>query len=314
MSPCEYAPLAVFVFNRPEHTRRLLASLEKNSECAGTKVYFFADAARKDSDIPLCEEVLKVVAEYREKGIFAETYLTRNTENKGLAESILSGVTKVLDEHGRIIVLEDDLIVGRDFLDYMNRGLQSFEKDETVWSVTGYTFPMKALEKYDGDIYLSDRGCSWGWATWKDRWDSVDWDVADYASFKFDGKARRAFARWGGDLPNLLDAYICGEIRSWAIRWCYSAFKQGKKTVYPKESRVINGGADGSGTNFHTAVSTYDTGLYNGDTPCDFTRVGDSEALRRDFSRKYTHGVHFVKLKTRWFLIRHGLMKPQPKK
>src|SRR5699024_3409085 len=104
--------------------------------------------------------------------------------NKGLANSVISGVTKVIDKFGKVIVIEDDLISSTDFLSYMNNALEFYEMNKSIWSISGYNIPIDIPSNYKHDVYLSYRGCSWGWATWKNRWNQTDWSVKDYDAFK----------------------------------------------------------------------------------------------------------------------------------
>ena len=308
-----YAPVVVFVYNRPEHTKKMLARLNELDEVQHTTLYIFADAPKDDFAKLKVNEVETVIRNFIRISKFNKVYFRKNEKNFGLAQSIIKGVSHVIEMHGKAIVLEDDLIVSKDFLRYMNTGLEKFKNDKTIWSISGYTFPLESLKKSLGDVYMSDRGCSWGWATWDDRWKTVDWDVKDYSKFKFNIVLRHHFAKWGYDLPCLLDAYKYGEIQSWAIRWCYSAFKQGKRTIYPKNSRVVNIGTDGSGTNFSKKEDRYNTYLYNGNDECQFKLVEESENIRREFASRYITGGELIKLHIRWFLIRLGILRIKSK-
>jgi len=148
-----------------------------------------------------------------------------------------------------VIVLEDDLVVSSDFLEYMNDALEFYKNDSKIWSISGYGPTLPCLENYDQNLYLSPRGSSWGWATWKDRWDSVDWDVKDFEKLKYTRKIRKKFELGGNDMYKMLELQILGKIDSWAIRWCFSQFLQNKFTVYPVRSKIANNGFnDNKGT------------------------------------------------------------------
>ena len=165
-----------------------------------------------------------------------------------MANSIIDGVSEVIDKFEKVIVLEDDLIVSNDFLEYMNEALEFYKDDKKIWSVSGYGPKMPCLNDYQGNIYLSVRASSWGWATWKDRWNQVDWEVKDFDVLKQDKILQNKFNLGGNDMFKMLDLQMLGKIDSWAIRWCYSQFKLSMYTVFPKRSKVINDGfADGKG-------------------------------------------------------------------
>ena len=305
----QYAPVVVFVYNRPEHTKKMLEALNLLKEAVNTDIYIYADAPKNEKSVLKVSEVDKVINSFLKISKFKNTYYYKKDKNYGLAKSIIEGVSSVIEQYEKVIVLEDDLIVNNDFLDYMNRALEYYLCNDSIWAISGYTFPLKALETYQEDVYLSGRGCSWGWATWKNRWDKVDWEFKDYTKFKFNIVDRIKFSRWGRDLPFLADAYYYGEVHSWAIRWCYGAFKNNMLTVYPKYSRVQNIGTDGSGTNFKNSETKYETSLYTDDVKCEFCFPEVSKTIRKEFARKYLTDFQLIKSEIRWLLVRLGLLR-----
>lgn len=210
----------------------------------------------------------------------------RPEHNKGLAKSVITGVSQVIEKYGKVIVMEDDLISTEDFLQYMNDALNYYEKNQKIWSISGFNIPIKMPKDYKSDVYLSYRGCSWGWATWKDRWDKVDWDVTDYDEFKKNKRLRKKLNRGGRDMANMLDLQMEGKIDSWAIRWCYSQSKQDMFTVYPVKSRIRNIGLDGSGT--HSGVTShYDVVLRQETQKCKFDNPGLNKEILNRFQNHY---------------------------
>ena len=146
---------------------------------------------------------------------------------------------------------------------------------------------MKALKKYPYDVYFSDRCCSWGWATWEDRWNTTDWEMKDYDNFICDRKKIKAFARWGEDMPYLLKLQKEKKIDSWAIRWCYSAFVNGALTVYPSKSLVRNCGFDGSGTHSFKPTNGFES-YYFEDANCSaFISPFVCDKIRKQYSLRY---------------------------
>ena len=159
-------------------------------------------------------------------------------------------MTEVIEHHGRAIVLEDDLVVSPRFLQFMNDLLRVYAEDERVFSVTGYNYPARLVRiprDYEYSIYFAHRAASWGWATWRDRWSQVDWEVRDFKRFVSDGQARRRFDRGGDDLSEMLEDQMAGRVDSWAIRWCYASFRLERLNAYPVKSLVTNIGLDDSG-------------------------------------------------------------------
>jgi hypothetical protein len=238
------APIVLFVYNRPWHTRQTVEALQKNELARESELFIFSDGPRSENDkknVQAVREYIKTITGFRSIRIIDRE------RNLGLAQSIISGVTEIVNRYGRIIVLEDDLIVSRYFLDYMNTALNWFEKDERVMSVSGYMFPIEI--QVDTDSVFMPFITSWGWATWKRAWDSLDSNMESYASLKKDSTLRRRF-----DLNNsyfyfrILKAQIQRKIDSWAIRWYLSVFMLQGLTLFPVRSLVQNIGFDNTGT------------------------------------------------------------------
>lgn len=240
------APIVLFVYNREDHTRRTLETLKKNLGAKESRLYIFSDGAKTEKENENVLRVRKLIREY--EGDFLETHIIEAERNQGLAASVISGVSKVIKEYGKVIVLEDDIITTPYFLSYMNQALDFYEQDGRIWSISGYTLPMRSLEKYQKDVFLSYRASSWGWGTWKERWEPIDWELSDYSDYKKDKERIRRFERGGRDLPLMLESQRQGQIDSWAVRWCYWQSKNDMLTVYPRISLVQNIGYDGSGT------------------------------------------------------------------
>jgi hypothetical protein len=237
----------LFAYNRPTHLERSIESVSGNPLAGRTSVIAFSDGPATDQDVSRVEDVRRVLKAIRG---FASVEIVERPRNLGLAASVIAGVTEVIETHGRAIVLEDDLVVSPHFLGFMNDLLRAYEADERVFSVTGYNYPARVLSipsDYPHSIYFSLRASSWGWGTWKDRWSQVDWDVSDFERFAGDRRARRRFDRGGDDLTEMLEHQMAGRLDSWAIRWCYTAFRLGRLNAYPVKSLVTNIGLDDSG-------------------------------------------------------------------
>ena len=249
-------PVALFVYNRPEHTLRTLTSLCNNDMAMASDIYIFCDGPKKKEHIEAVSEVRRIVKNSDYAKAFRHIEIIESDKNRGLSASIINGVSELIDKFGAIIVLEDDLILSTKFLTYMNHALEYYKSDDRMWSVSGYTNLMPSLENYDEEVFFSPRSTSWGWGTWRDRWDTIDWEVTDYQSFKWQLKRRRSFNQGGADLSSMLDRQMNGKINSWAIRWCYNQFKQGKLSVYPTQTLVNNIGQDGSGTHCKNEIAS----------------------------------------------------------
>jgi hypothetical protein len=172
-------------------------------------------------------------------------------KNLGLANSIIRGVTDLCERYGRVIVLEDDLVLHPQFLAYMNESLEKYKDSPRVFSVTGFNYPVKMLRMprhYRYTTYFSYRCHSWGWATWKDRYEKVDFEIRDLDVFLKDKKAQKLFNRGGDNLTDMLKLQMAGKIDSWAIRFCYAQFRNDAYCLYPVRSLVHNIGFDTDAT------------------------------------------------------------------
>mgnify|MGYP001180991700 CR=1 FL=1 len=239
----ELAPIALFVYARPWHTRRTVQALQENPESGRSELFIFSDAPRDASASRGVDEVREYI-----KNItgFKSVNVVERSTNYGLANSIIAGVSYMLSSFDRVVVVEDDLLTSKYFLGYMNRCLDLFEQASDVVCVHGYSYPVSIdhVEYY----FLRGADC-WGWATWRRGWalfeeDSSkllttieDLDIADQVNL-------------GGaiNITEMLQKQVLGSIDSWAVRWYASAFIAGGYTVYPSRSLVQNIGFDGSGT------------------------------------------------------------------
>jgi len=241
-----YSPIIIFAFNRVDTLRNTVSSLLNNEEAKESELFVYVDGPRKQK--PGEAEKVKTVQEFVKtiNGFKNVTY-SFSEENKGLGTSIIAGVTEVINRYGRAIVLEDDLVFSSNFLAFMNDGLNRYENEQKVFSICGYTNKVKVPKGYDHDAYFCTRSSSWGWGTWADRWNTVDWELKDWSRYK---KMGRAFNRWGGSdcFRMLRSVKECGAT-SWAIRFGFFQFLQDKLSLFPIESKVRNDGFDGAGTN-----------------------------------------------------------------
>ncbi len=251
-------PVIIFAYNRPQHLKRLVESLSTNEECRDTDLIIYADGAKTPGDKDV-EEVKSTIQKIN--GFKSVTPIFR-PKNMGLASNIIDGVSKTIHEFGTAVVLEDDLVATPHLMRYMKQALDHY-KDSDIFSIAAYTPQVTLPDGYAYDTYPMMRNCSWGWATWSDRWDMVDWDVKDFDTFFADDTAVKDFNKTGNDLSTMLLKQRQGIIQSWSIRFCYAAFRLQKPTIYPVRSLVTNGGADGSGTNVGK-TSKYNTATFEG--------------------------------------------------
>ena len=241
-----YAPIVVFGFNRPNALKNTIASLLRNEEAKQSDLFIFVDGPREGRDGE--KEKVDAVRDYV-KSItgFKSLHYTFSERNNGLANSIIKGVSKVINKFGRVIVLEDDLSVQPNFLAFMNQGLEKYEDVDKIFSIGGYTNKLRIPTDYQADAFVFNDSTSWGWATWKNRWDTIDWKLEPFDNYR---KYKSAFNKWlGSDAWRMLKRWHKGEIKSWSIRFNFAQFMQDRPAIAPVYSLVANDGFDGNGTN-----------------------------------------------------------------
>ena len=256
----ELAPIILFVYNRPDHTRQTVEALQKNEFAEDSVLYVFSDGPKENATQEQLEKIQEVRKYIHSINGFKSIHIEESENNKGLANSVIYGVSKVIKQYGSVIVLEDDLITHPKFLSFMNDGLVAYEKDMRIFNVGGTNYNIKPPKSYKDSVYIVHRSESCGWGTWKDRWDNIDWNIEDYNSFCKDRKAIRLFNRGGDDMFRILQLQMKGEVDSWAIRWDYHMYKNNAYCVRPWRSCVSNIGFDGTGIHSGTMdVSDYNS-------------------------------------------------------
>lgn len=246
-----YAPICLFTYNRLEETKKTVKALQDNFLAKESDLYIYSDGPKNDSDL---DKLLQVRSFLKSIEGFKSIVLIKSETNKGLANSIISGVSEVIKIHKKVIVLEDDLITSPNFLNFMNQSVLYYVNDPKVFSISGYTMNLKGLDALDEDFYFGCRASSWGWATWRDRWESVDWKVSSYKTFISNKEAVQKFNIGGSDMTSMLKSQMRGEIDSWAIRFCFQQYIDDLVCVFPKVSKVQSIGFSKEAT--HTVGAT----------------------------------------------------------
>lgn len=274
------SPIILFVYNRPWHTEQTVEALKKNELASDSELFIFSDGPKVEND----ENVKKVREYIKTVNGFKSVKIIEREKNLGLAESVITGVTEIVNKYGRVIVLEDDLKTSKYFLKFMNESLNFFKDRKDIFSVSGYNYPASIMTPppyYKHDIYLSYRFGSWGWTTWRDRWEKVDWEVKDYDEFRNDLTMQKKFNRGGKDMTDMLISQMKGRIDSWAIRFDYAHFKNNCYNIRPVKSLVNNIGFDRSGV--HCGENDIKFSVKNGahKSPELFNVALDSKIIKR---------------------------------
>jgi hypothetical protein len=263
----DLAPIAFFAFNRPLHSAQALDALRRCDLSSESDLHCFIDAPKVDADREAVAEVERIVCD---TAGFKSVTVHRAIENSGLFKAITDGVNLVVSLRGRVIVVEDDLVVTPRFLAYMNAALMRYEHDPRIGSVHAYLPPMGWRGGY---FFLRGADC-WGWATWKDRWELFNGDARSLLGELIQTGRVREFCRSHGSASLVqLITRARGHSQSWAIAWHASLFLRDRLTLHPAESFVRNIGNDGSGIHAHQ-TSRYDSALAE-----QFSGLGEIEVM-----------------------------------
>jgi hypothetical protein len=237
-------PVALFTYNRPAEAQLVLQTLSKCARLDECRVFIYCDGPASAETRGRVEASRRVVREWA--GPLKAEVIERD-ENLGLARSIVTGVTELCREMGRVIVVEDDFALSPDFLDYMLDGLAHYRDAPEVYQISGYMFPV--AQSALPELFFLPLTTTWGWATWERAWRIFDWDATDALSQLADPQLRRRF-----DLDEscpystMLEQRLKNRNDSWGILWWWAVFKTGGLVLYPRRSLVWVGGFDGSGT------------------------------------------------------------------
>ena len=254
------APVLLFAYKRPVELLATLQALQANHLASQSDLYIFVDAPKRKEDEPKVAQVHEILDAASGFRTIHRDYAKNNI---GCADSIIRGVSQLLATHPSAIIVEDDLVTAPNFLDFINQCLVKYADNQRIYSISGYSMPFPKPASHTSDAYCIPRHSPWGWGTWANRWQSVDWAMTDYPEFERDKKQQKEFMQGGSDLLGMLRDQMEGRADAWDIRFCYNRFKADGLTVYPTLSKVENIGFGKDAT--HTDIyNRYKTNLDSG--------------------------------------------------
>jgi hypothetical protein len=249
------APIILFVYNRPEHTRKTVEALSANKLANESVLFIYSDAAKNEKAV---EQVNAVRSYIKTVSGFKSVTIIEKEKNWGLASSIIDGVTNVVNQYGKIIVLEEDIVTSPYFLDYMNKALDLYENESRVWHINGWNFSIDRQGL--GDVFLWRSMQCWGWATWKDKWSyfekNIDKLISTFTLYdKYRFNVNGSCSNWQQVIANKN-----GVIDTWAVFWSAAIYLNHGLCLSPTASLVENIGFDGSGVHCG-ATSAYSVNI-----------------------------------------------------
>ncbi|SHN00954.1 glycosyltransferase [Polaribacter sp. KT 15] len=253
----ELAPVCLFTFNRLEETKKTIKALQNNYLAKESELFVFSDGWKNENQKTKILEIrvfLKTIKGFKEVTVF------ESETNKGLADSIINGVTEIINKYGKVIVLEDDLETTPNFLNFMNDSLNFYKRDENIQSVSGYSLDIKKDNSDESDVYFQQRTHSWGWATWKSYWGQCNFDLDYLRSYVLnnENKLKDFKQTCGADIDRMLLDTIYSRNNSWYVRWAFNQFLNNRYTVYPFLSKINNIGFGDDATHC-TSINVYKT-------------------------------------------------------
>ena len=287
------SPIVLFAYNRINHIQQVIKALLRNEYASDSDLIIYSDASKNDNTV---QEVQCVRQYLSTVSGFKSVKVIERLENFGLAKNIIDGVTSVINQYGKVIVLEDDLVVSPYFLKYMNDALEYDEKEEQVISIHRYIYPVK--QKLPETFFIKGADC-WGWATWKRGWDLFCSD-GKYLLKEIEKRNLKKEFDFDNSYPyyRMLKHQIEGKNNSWAIRWYASAFLHNKLTLYPGRSLVNQIGMDGSGTHCNTN-EMFDVPLTNSSIVLSNIDIQESKQGRDAFIYYFRYIMFYYKVKAR---------------
>ena len=303
----QYAPIALFTYNRADHTRQAVESLLKNAEAKDSDLFIFSDGPKNEKAKEGVEEnreyirslknenetlALRNAGATKRKNVSYENYFKSVTiiereKNWGLANSLIAGITEIVNKYGRVIVVEDDLILSPYFLQFMNEALEKYKDEERVASISAFLNPIDC--EAPDTFFLRYFAC-WGWATWKRGWDIM---INDDRELLKRLRWKKNDFNIGGTGPfyGILYCDKVGLNDSWAVRFYASQFLAGKLQLFPGKTMAIQTGTDGSGTHGITIQHTFDSmRLCMKPIRLGDIAIEENKAMYEAFARFYAKG------------------------
>lgn len=288
MNSKKLAPIALFVYNRPDHLRKTIKFLSNNIFSKNSELYIFSDYAKNQAEIEAVNQVRKICFKIKN---FKKVNLINRPYNYGLAKNIERGTSYILKYHDKVIVLEDDLLTDKYFLKYMNFYLEKFKNYKNIISIHGYLYPIK--KNLTKPFFLKGADC-WGWATWKRGWKIYEKNTSLLIKKISNKKKINEFNFYNTYNYFRLLKKNQKNFKSWAVNWYASAFLKNKLTLYPPYSLVKNIGNDGSGIN-NPKTQKYNVKLKNKNIKKYSLKIVEDTLVKKEIAKYFISKNNFIK-------------------
>ncbi len=262
------APIVLFCYNRPRHTEKTLIALSNNFLADQSQLIVFCDGPKQDATEEQRSKILQVREVVKGRKWCKDVIVCESIENKGLANSVIEGVTQTINKYGKVIVLEDDLLTAKGFLKYMNEALDKYADYDNVMQISGHQFPLWNWKRKKESFFLPVT-TSWGWGTWKRAWDKFDHEAIGFNELESNSELKYKF-NLNGSYPysdilkmQMNNSMKESKIDSWAIKWWWSVFRSNGIILFPDKTLINNVGYGIDAT--HTTIGTNEQNEFKGD-------------------------------------------------
>lgn len=227
------APIVMISYNRPDWVRLSLNNVALAHGAVDHEIFMFIDGPRNKDDKVLQDRICEIAVSYQQK--LPKLSIIRRDHNFGCRGNIVDAISTVIRKYGKVIVIEDDVLVSRTFLEYMDDALIFYKDDKSIWSVNAYQSPELHIPKdYPYDIYLNPINLCWGWGTWKDRWEQVDFDLKDWPIMCTNSEMIARLNKSGRHILGMIESQFAGRLRTWDVQCTYHVIKHGLMSVEPR--------------------------------------------------------------------------------
>ena len=227
-------PVVMFGYNRPELQSMVMKCFADCDGASERDIFVFLDGPRKDSDNAQSDKIKEMLERYKVER-FPRMRIIKRERNYGCRENIVQGITQVLNEYGRAIVIEDDILVSKTFLRFMDAALDFYEGDKRIWCINGFQkYIFNVPKDYKYDVYLAYTNCAWGWATWRDRWAQVDFDMRDYPEYIKSPANVKKINEVSYILKPLLDSQYRGALKAWDAQCWFHMVRNDLYAIEPR--------------------------------------------------------------------------------
>lgn len=227
------APIVMISYNRPELVQLSVRNVALAHAAADHDIFMFIDGPRTEDDVGKQDRINEIVESFQAS--LPKLKIIRREKNYGCRGNIVDAITQVISRYGKAIIIEDDILVSRTFLDYMDEALEFYKGSKQIWSINAYQHPnLRIPRDYPYDVYLNPVNMCWGWGTWADRWAQVDFELQDWPVMRKDPEMVAKLNRSGRHLYALIDRQYSGDLKTWDVQCAYHVVKNGLMSIEPR--------------------------------------------------------------------------------